>query len=119
MIPDTNYENRTKSPLEGARGFMNWSGGKDSALCLHKILESRQFQITHLLTSVNATHNRISMHGVRRSLLEAQSDAIGIRLETVELPEQPGMSEYEDKMMEKVTALKKSGCSHAIFGDIF
>jgi uncharacterized protein (TIGR00290 family) len=99
--------------------YMNWSGGKDSALCLYKSLLSKQFDINYLLTSVNAVHNRISMHGVRRSLLEAQAKAIGIPLVTVELSEQPGMEEYEQQMTSKVNELKRSGCTHAIFGDIF
>ncbi len=98
---------------------MNWSGGKDSALCLHKALHSNEYNISYLLTSVNAVHDRISMHGVRRSLLEAQADAIGISLVTIELPEQPNMSEYEQAMNEQVSYLKQSGCTHAIFGDIF
>ena len=98
---------------------MNWSGGKDSALCLHKAMGSGKYNITQLLTSVNAVHNRISMHGVRRSLLEAQARSIGIPLKTIELPEQPGMKEYEQGMLLKVNELKKAGCTHALFGDIF
>ncbi len=101
------------------QAYMNWSGGKDSALCLYKSLQSKQYHITHLLTSVNAAHDRISMHGVRRSLLHAQMRAIGIPLETIELPEQPDMKEYEENMISKVSSLKQSGCTHAIFGDIF
>ncbi|MBS1599708.1 MAG: diphthine--ammonia ligase [Bacteroidetes bacterium] len=98
---------------------MNWSGGKDSALCLYKALQSKNYDIKYLLTSVNKVYNRISMHGVRRSLLEAQAKSIGIPLLTIELPEQPDMNEYETQMMVKVNALKQSGCTHAIFGDIF
>lgn len=99
--------------------YMNWSGGKDSALCLYKAMQSGSYNITHLLTSVNAVHNRISMHGVRRSLLQAQANAIGLPLTTIELPEQPNMQEYEEAMLAKVQQLKQSGCTHAIFGDIF
>src|SRR5690242_9671286 len=99
--------------------FMNWSGGKDSALCLYKALQLKQYNIQCLLTNVNASHNRISMHGVRRSLLEAQAASIGIPLQTIELPEQPTMQEYEEMMTKKLHELKSSGCSKAIFGDIF
>ena len=99
--------------------YMNWSGGKDSSLCLHKILHDKKYDVRFLLTSVNAVHNRISMHGVRRELLEAQALSIGIPLTTIELPEQPGMQEYEQYMMQKVAALKEAGCHHSIFGDIF
>lgn len=101
------------------KAYMNWSGGKDSALCLYKVLHSGQYRVTQLLTSVNTVHDRISMHGVRRSLLEAQSMSIGISLETIELPEQPGMEEYESSMLKKVQQLKYDGCTHSIFGDIF
>jgi len=99
--------------------YMNWSGGKDSALCLYKALQSRLYDIRYLLTSVNAAHNRISMHGVKRELLEAQANALAIPLQTIELPEQPGMTEYEQNMLQKVNELKTQGCTHAIFGDIF
>jgi uncharacterized protein (TIGR00290 family) len=99
--------------------YMNWSGGKDSSLCLYRVMQDKTYRVDHLLTSVNAFHNRISMHGVRRELLEIQAASIGIPLDTIELPEQPGMNEYEQAMTEKILFLKNKGCTHAIFGDIF
>ena len=51
--------------------YMNWSGGKDSSLCLHRVMRDNQYKIDCLLTNVNAFHDRISMHGVRRDLLTA------------------------------------------------
>lgn len=98
---------------------MNWSGGKDSALCLHKLLQDKRYSVQGLLTSVNAVHNRISMHGVRRELLNRQAQAIGLPLHTIELPEQPGMQEYEQAMLQQVTSLKQDGYTQAVFGDIF
>ncbi len=98
---------------------MNWSGGKDSALCLYKALRCGLYHIPYLLTSVNAAHDRISMHGVRRILLQQQAAALGIPLQTIELPEQPGMAEYESGLLQQVTDLKNKGCTHALFGDIF
>jgi uncharacterized protein (TIGR00290 family) len=99
--------------------YMNWSGGKDSSLCLHRILQDKGYRVDCLLTSVNAVHDRISMHGVRRELLLAQAASIGIPLQTVELPEQPDMPDYERAIAAKLGFLKKSGYTHAIFGDIF
>jgi uncharacterized protein (TIGR00290 family) len=101
------------------RAYFNWSGGKDSALSLWKILKEKKFQVDYLLTSMNSFHNRISMHGVRRDLLEAQVASLGIPLTTVELSEQPSMQEYESAMIEKLNWMKQQGISHAIFGDIF
>jgi Predicted ATPases of PP-loop superfamily len=58
--------------------YMNWSGGKDSSLCLHYVLQQQRYDVRCLLTSVNAAHDRISMHGVRRSLLQLQAEAIWV-----------------------------------------
>jgi uncharacterized protein (TIGR00290 family) len=99
--------------------YMNWSGGKDSSLCLHRVMQDQGYKVDCLLTNVNAFHDRISMHGVRRDLLTAQAASIGLPLQTIELPEQPGMQEYEQAMSEKIAELKNSGCTHALFGDIF
>lgn len=101
------------------KAYMNWSGGKDSSLCLYRILQQKQYSVDCLLTSVNATYNRISMHGVRRELLEAQSHALGIDLNTIELPEQPSMQQYESELLQKISSLKNKGYTHSIFGDIF
>lgn len=101
------------------RAYMNWSGGKDSALALNRILQDPAHQVQSLLTSMNADAERVSMHDVRRQLLEAQAQSIGIQLQTLELPLQPAMGVYEAAMREKVALMKAAGCTHAIFGDIF
>lgn len=98
---------------------MNWSGGKDSSLCLYNILQSNKYKVKCLLTSINKIHNRISMHGVRVKLLQQQAEEIGIPLKMIELPEQPGMKEYESEMGKKIKEIKKEGIYQAIFGDIF
>jgi len=86
---------------------------------VYTAIESGKFDITQLLTSVNKVHDRISMHGVRRALLQAQGESIGIPLQTIELAEQAGMEEYEQHMLLKVNELRQAGYTHAIFGDIF
>ncbi|HQV23779.1 MAG TPA: ATP-binding protein, partial [Agitococcus sp.] len=57
-----------------------WSGGKDSAYALHQILQASEYEVKYLLTTINGEFGRISMHGVRESLLEQQAAAIGIPL---------------------------------------
>lgn len=99
--------------------YINWSSGKDCALCLYKVLQRQSHDVVRLLTTINAAHNRISMHGVHRDLLIAQSRALRIPLQTIELPEMPGMQEYELQMLNAVNELKDEGCTHALFGDIF
>jgi uncharacterized protein (TIGR00290 family) len=102
-----------------AKTFFNWSTGKDSALALYHLQRNADYQVDCLLTSVNAAHDRVSMHGLRREFMLAQADAIGLPLKTIELPEQPDMPLYESKMSEAVSSLKAGGFSHAAFGDIF
>lgn len=100
------------------RAFMNWSGGKDSALALHKVNQTG-ITVEALVTSVNVATNRVSMHGVRKKLLEAQAASIGLPLHTIELPEMPGMKAYEDAIQKAHRKLVAEGFTHAVFGDIF
>ena len=88
------------------QAFFNWSGGKDSALAFYKAMHSDEYNIQCLLTNINSVHDRVSMHGVRRSLMEAQAASIGLPLVTVELPEEPSMRDYETIMLSKINALK-------------
>lgn len=105
--------------MKQINAYMNWSGGKDSSLCLYKVLQSKTYNVKYLLTSTNKTHDRISMHGVRTELLRQQADAIGMPLKVLELPEQPTMVEYEKEMEEKIQTMKKERITYTIFGDIF
>ena len=95
-----------------------WSGGKDSALCLHKIIQEGEFDIKYLLTTVNEQYKRISMHGVREELLEEQAQSIGIPLIKIYVNEGTN-AEYERKMEDTLLQLKKQGIQHVVFGDIF
>lgn len=101
------------------KAFFNWSGGKDSALALFYMLQEGEYDIVALLTSVNAEHNRVSMHGVRKELLKEQVKSIRIPLETLELPGEVSMQQYDLLVKEKVTNFKNRGIATAVFGDIF
>jgi uncharacterized protein (TIGR00290 family) len=99
--------------------IFNWSGGKDSALCLHKILQTQQYNVMGLLTSINEQYQRISMHGVRVALLQKQSESIGLPLIKMQIPEVSTMEIYEKVMTTTLTDLKTKGVTASIFGDIF
>jgi diphthamide synthase (EF-2-diphthine--ammonia ligase) len=72
-----------------------------------------------LLTSVNTATDRIAMHGVRRELLLRQAQALQLPLHTIDLPEMPGMTTYEDAVQGIHSRLKGEGFTEGIFGDIF
>ena len=82
--------------------YFNWSTGKDSALALHYLLNDSKFDIAYLLTAINSHYDRVSMHGLRRVLMEEQIKVIGIDYGTIELPEEPSMEEYEKIMQTTV-----------------
>ncbi|WNH07855.1 ATP-binding protein [Thalassobellus suaedae] len=99
--------------------YFNWSSGKDSALALYHLLQDNRYSVDELITTVNSHYNRVSMHGLRKELLLAQTTAINIKSSLIELPEMPSMETYEQKMLETVSRLKTDGFTHSAFGDIF
>ena len=99
--------------------IFNWSGGKDSALALYKVLQQGQYDVQTLLTTVSEPYQRISMHGVRTALLDQQAAALGLPCRKLFLPEMPGMEAYEHLMASTMQELKSAGATASIFGDIF
>ncbi|WP_452603391.1 Dph6-related ATP pyrophosphatase [Pontimicrobium sp. MEBiC06410] len=99
--------------------YFNWSTGKDSSLALYYLLQDTNYSIDTLVTTVNSHYNRVSMHGLHTALLQKQAKAIGIPLQTIELPEQPTMEDYETIMRNALNGLKAKRYTHCVFGDIF
>lgn len=99
--------------------ILSWSGGKDSALALHALRHDPRYRVVGLLTSVNGHYGRISMHGVREALLDAQAESIGLPLDKVKLSEHPSNEEYEQKMRIALEDFKAQGIRHVAFGDLF
>jgi len=99
--------------------IFNWSGGKDSTLALHLALQDPTIEIKYLVTTVTKKYNRISMHGVRESLLIKQAESIGIELYQIRLGEMPDMESYDRTMQFHLKKFKSEGITHSIFGDIF
>jgi uncharacterized protein (TIGR00290 family) len=98
---------------------MSWSSGKDSTLALHEARSGGEVSVAGLLTTVNAAAGRVSMHGVRRTLLEAQAAALGLPLHVVELPWPCPNEVYEERMSAACEAARQQGVSRIVFGDLF
>lgn len=99
--------------------ILSWSGGKDSALALHALQHDPRYQVVSLFTTVNEHYGRISMHGVREALLDAQAESIGLPLYKVKLSERPSNEEYERKMRVALDGFRARGIRHVAFGDLF
>ena len=102
---------------------MSWSGGKDSAVALRELLASSDYEVVSLMTSVSQEYRRISHHGVREELLDAQAQAIGLPLEKVYLPggSTGGCSNevYEQIMASALAGIRARGIETVAYGDLF
>jgi uncharacterized protein (TIGR00290 family) len=96
-----------------------WSGGKDSALALHTLLRQTDVRIAALLTTVTEGYDRISMHGVRRELLQRQAESLRLPLHEVFIPPKCGNPLYEARMEEALLLYFQQGIRRVAFGDIF
>ncbi|MCW3102227.1 MAG: ATP-binding protein [Bacteroidetes bacterium] len=101
-----------------AKAIFCWSGGKDSSLALYRALQDPELEIVALLTTLNQTFRRISMHGVREELLDRQAQSIGLPLIKMFVAEGSN-AEYEKNMEALLSEYKEKGVSKVIFGDIF
>ncbi|OTG66759.1 ATP-binding protein [Acinetobacter silvestris] len=99
------------------KAVFNWSGGKDSALALYKILQQNQFEVVALLTTVNEETKLSSMHAIPHALVVKQAESIGIPLYPVFLPQD--LDIYEQRMLDAANHFKAQGVAHFIFGDIY
>lgn len=99
--------------------LVSWSSGKDSAWMLHKLKQDPAVEIGGLLTTMNEAFDRVAMHAVRRTLLEAQARAAGIPLRTIPLPWPCTNEDYEARMRTAVSQAVDEGFTHVAFGDLF
>lgn len=88
-------------------------------MALHALRRDPRYRVVGLLTSVNDAYGRISMHGVRETLLDDQAAALGLPLYKVRLPAQPSNEEYEAAMAQALAGFRRDGVQHVAFGDLF
>lgn len=99
--------------------YINWSGGKDCTLALYRILKQQPNSVKRLVTTFNQDQSRVSMHGLRLSLLFKQAATLRIPLSRIALPENTDMETYNQIMSETTQELYEDGFRNGIFGDIF
>ena len=99
--------------------ILSWSSGKDSAWTLRLLRQQPDLQVVALLTTFNSQFDRVAMHAVRRTLVEAQAERTGIPLWPVELPWPCSNLEYEDRMRAACQRATADGITAVAFGDLF
>jgi uncharacterized protein (TIGR00290 family) len=106
----------TRTPI-----ILSWSGGKDSALTLASLRNDPRYEVVALLTAVTREYDRISIHGVRHSLLDAQAAALRLPVQEIALSPQSTNEEYEAAFCRAVESARRQhpGVNHVAFGDLF
>lgn len=99
--------------------IVSWSGGKDCALALHQVRQDPAYEVATLLTTVAEGVDRISMHGVRRPLLEEQAGILGHRLDVVVIPQACTNDEYGRRMAAALAPYRAQGITMNVFGDLY
>lgn len=101
------------------KALIAWSSGKDSAFALHEVRRAGTFDIVGALTTVTETFERVSMHGVRREVLEAQLTAAQLPATIVPIPYPCPNEVYEARMSAALATAREQGVTHIVFGDLF
>ena len=99
--------------------LLSWSGGKDCTLALHHLQMDGCHEVVSLLTTVTQPYDRVSMHGVRRMLLERQAEALGLPLHTLLIGPGCRNEEYERVTAQALVVHHARGVRTVAFGDIF
>jgi uncharacterized protein (TIGR00290 family) len=101
------------------KALVSFSSGKDSAYALELVRRAEALEVVGLLTTVTAAYERVSMHGVRLTLLQAQADALGLPCTQVSIPPACSNEIYEQAFSSALRVARESGVSHVVFGDLF
>jgi len=99
--------------------WVAWSSGKDSAWALHVARQAGDVEIIGLLTTSTEAFGRVSMHGVRDGLVDAQAEALGLPLHRVSIPNPCPDNVYEEAMWKVLGDAKNEGVQGIVFGDLF
>ena len=116
VMHSTNSQPPVRTPVA-----LSWSGGKDSALALQALRDSSDYDVTALITSVTSGYDRVSIHGVRRTLLQQQAESLGLPLVEVVLEPASSDAEYQKAFLRGLADLAalQPRVAHVAFGDLY
>jgi uncharacterized protein (TIGR00290 family) len=118
-LPVVSCSGHEPAPAARPRTLLAWSSGKDSAWALH-LLRAAGEEVAGLLVTFAEPEGRVAMHRVRRELVEAQAQAIGLPLHAVTVPWPCPNDVYERRLGEALARARvEDGISRVAFGDLF
>lgn len=101
--------------------LMAWSGGKDSTMALEALRADPGVVVVGGITSVTPQYDRVSIHGIRRSILAAQSDALSLPLVEAMLSPGDDNAAYERAWSAAISEATQTlgAFTHVAYGDLF
>jgi len=101
------------------RTLLSWSSGKDSAWTLHKLRSDERYEVVGLVTTINASADRVAMHAVRTELLRAQARAARLPLWELAIPSPCSNEQYESVLRAAIARAEEEAIDCFAFGDLF
>jgi uncharacterized protein (TIGR00290 family) len=98
---------------------ISWSGGKDSAFALHKIISEKKLQVVSLHTVIDSDSGTVGLHGIPEMLIEKQSKSMGLPLEKIYMPASESLEFYTSLMKIFYDKCADEKIVGVVFGDIF
>lgn len=99
--------------------IVSWSGGKDSLMALREILQSLDYRVAALVTTVMEDHERVQIQHIRRALIERQAASLGVPLRCIYIPKNATNDEYERRLADALATCHDEGVEEIAFGDLF
>ncbi|HEX9814533.1 MAG TPA: diphthine--ammonia ligase [Myxococcota bacterium] len=104
----------TTSILSPGKPFCcSWSGGKDSCLALYRAIAGGGIPRA-LVTVFSENETRTRSHGLHRSVVDAQAEALGLELRTVST----SWDNYRENLVGVLGEAREDGIACVVFGDI-
>lgn len=100
--------------------LLSWSGGKDAAWALHTLRQQGLFEVVGLFTTLTEGYHRISMQGIRRDVLHAQAEAVGLPVIESYIPQKTDNAGYEAAFASALQRARAHwpSLSHIAYGDL-
>jgi diphthamide synthase (EF-2-diphthine--ammonia ligase) len=117
-LRDRPWAGSTLTRVGGEPVVLSWSGGKDCTAALARLRADPSVTVSGLLTTVTDAFDRVSMHGLRRSLLRTQARMLGLEVKEVVIPPDATNAAYDEAMGVTLAALAREGVRTVAFGDI-
>ena len=101
--------------------LLSWSGGKDCLMALAALRDDPAWRVVALLTTITGTFERVSMHGIRRDVVQAQAASIGLPLIECRIDWPSSNADYETAHANALRQARErwGGLRHCAFGDLF